>query len=76
MDRYSRAFYEPLVADWSNFGTWQERGAKTASERAIDIWERILDEFQPPGNVTEDRVEELDAFIARRTEEGGASPQS
>ena len=30
MSRYRTAFYEPVVADWSNFGTWSEAGAKTA----------------------------------------------
>ena len=24
MDRYKTAFYEPLIADWSNFGQWTE----------------------------------------------------
>ncbi len=75
MQRYATAFYEPLVADWSNFGTWTERGSKTASERAVDIWQGILEapaeRFGDP-----DRAAALEAFIARRSAEGGAPPES
>jgi len=34
MTRYRTAFYEPLVADWSNFGNWTQSGSKSATERA------------------------------------------
>ena len=34
MARYRTAFYEPLVADLSNFGNWSESGGKKATERA------------------------------------------
>lgn len=72
MARYQSAFYEPLVADWSNFGTWTERGARDADTRATDIWTSILK--TPPLDVDADRVEALQAFVAKRTEEGGAPP--
>jgi len=75
MERYQTAFYEPLVADWSNFGTWTERGAKDASRRATGIWQQIL--RRPKENYLDAaRTEEIDAFIARRTREGGAPPVS
>jgi trimethylamine--corrinoid protein Co-methyltransferase len=73
MERYQTAFYEPLVSDWSNFGQWTEAGAKTTTERAHEIWKRKLADFQPPP-VDASVVEALDAFVARRTAEGGASP--
>ncbi len=71
MSRYQTAFYTPLVSDWSNFGQWTESGSKTATRRANEIWKRILDEFEPPP-MDPDRREELDAFIRRRTDEGGS----
>ncbi len=71
LERYRTAFYEPLVADWSNFGTWTERGAKDASTRATEIWQRRLDMADAPC-LDAARTEALDAFIARRTAEGGA----
>jgi trimethylamine--corrinoid protein Co-methyltransferase len=76
MERYATAFYEPLVADWSNFGTWTERGSRDANMRATDLWQQIVADHRPPANATADRVSALDDFIARRTAEGGAPPVS
>jgi len=74
MERYQTAFYEPLVADWSNFGTWTERGEKDASERATAIWQHLLETVEPP-QVDGDRVAALEGYIKRHTEAGGASPE-
>ncbi|MET3520554.1 trimethylamine methyltransferase family protein [Mesorhizobium abyssinicae] len=75
MARYRTAFYEPLVADWSNFGSWTQAGSKSATERATGIWKRLLADFQPPASAAA-TAGVLDEFIARRTEEGGAAPVS
>lgn len=75
MERYDTAFYEPVVADWNNFGTWTERGSLTANERATDVWKKTLNEFQAPP-MDPAVVEEIDAFVVRRKEEGGAPPES
>ncbi|RWC22345.1 trimethylamine methyltransferase family protein [Mesorhizobium sp.] len=75
MARYRTAFYEPLVADWSNFGNWTQAGSKSATERATGIWKRLLADFQPPASAAAS-AGVLDEFIARRTEEGGAAPVS
>jgi trimethylamine--corrinoid protein Co-methyltransferase len=75
MERYRTAFYQPLVADLSNFGTWTENGGKTATERANTIWKRTLDAYQPIARADEIAAL-LDPFIARRTSEGGAAPVS
>ncbi|MDX8538905.1 trimethylamine methyltransferase family protein [Mesorhizobium abyssinicae] len=75
MARYRTAFYEPLVADWSNFGNWTQAGSKSATERATGIWKRLLADFQPPASAAA-TAGVLDEFIARRTEEGGAAPVS
>jgi trimethylamine---corrinoid protein Co-methyltransferase len=73
MTRYHDAFYAPLVADWSNFGQWQESGGLSAAERATKIWQKRLRDYVAPP-MDEARIEALDAFIARRTESGGAPP--
>ena len=75
MARYRTAFYEPLVADWSNFGNWTQSGSKTASERATGVWRRTLADFAPPATAVA-TAGVLDEFIARRTAEGGAAPVS
>jgi len=73
LERFYTAFYEPLSWDLSNFGTWSENGAMTADERATGIWqERLAAHRDPPHDAG--RLEALDAFIARRTAEGGAPP--
>ncbi|NRB36457.1 MAG: trimethylamine methyltransferase family protein, partial [Rhodobacteraceae bacterium] len=75
MEHYLTEFYPPLVHDWSNIGTWEERGAQDASTRATAIWQRMLHDFTPPACCNPDRLEGLDAFIAKRSAEGGAHPE-
>ena len=65
----------PWVSDWSNYGQWEEAGGRTATERAHDLWQQVLAEFRAPA-VDPGTVEAIDAFIARRVEEGGAAPVS
>ena len=68
LERYETAFYQPIVSDWRNVETWQEDGARTATERANTVWKRLLAEAVPPPldpAVTAD----LDAFVARRKRE-------
>ncbi|MEO0653555.1 MAG: trimethylamine methyltransferase family protein [Pseudomonadota bacterium] len=75
MERYQSAFYEPLVADWSNFGTWTENGAEDATTRATGIWQGILRDFVPPATDSA-RAADMKDFIAKRTAQGGAAPVS
>jgi trimethylamine--corrinoid protein Co-methyltransferase len=75
MARYRTAFYQPLVADLSNFGNWSANGAKTATERANTLWKRVLEEYRPIERADE-IGNELDGFIARRMSEGGAEAVS
>ena len=75
MERYRTAYYAPWVSDWSNYGQWEETGSRTATERAHDLWQQVLAEFRPRA-VDPGTVEAIDAFIARRVEEGGAPPVS
>ncbi len=69
--RFETAFYSPLLSDWSNFENWSERGSADATQRANAIYLETLDRYEEP-QMAPDRLEEMDAFIARRTEEGGA----
>ncbi len=75
MERYNTAFYEPHVHDYANFGTWTERGAIDANHRATGVWKDILANFKAPSSDS-DRIGTMKEFIARRTEEGGAPPES
>ena len=70
-DRYESAFYSPFISDWSNFENWQDRGAVQTPERANRLWKQILAEFEAPP-IDEDAKGALEAFVAKRKEEGGA----
>lgn len=73
MERYRSAFYAPLVSDWRNYGNWAADGAKTATQRAAEIWQATLARYVAPARDPA-LVEALDAYVARRKEEGGAPP--
>jgi trimethylamine--corrinoid protein Co-methyltransferase len=75
LERYETAFYAPLVSDWRNFENWQDAGSPTADQRANAVWKETLRNYAPPP-MDEARREELDAFLDRRTREGGAPPVS
>jgi len=70
-DRYETAFYDPFLSDWSNFENWEDRGAELTVTRANKVWKQILNEFEAPP-MDEAIREELEAFVIKRKEEGGA----
>ena len=71
MARYNTEFYEPLVADLSNYGNWKNKGAITSEERATQIWQSILNNFKPPIEAFE-RVGRIEDSIQKMIEIGGA----
>src|ERR671919_2027134 len=71
MARYEHAFYAPLLSDWRNFETWHDDGAIDATRRANRLWKELLAAYEPPP-MDPAVAEELDAFVAKRKEEGGA----
>ena len=73
MDRYKTAFYEPIVADLNNFGTWTESGSRTSTDRAVDVWQTILRDFKPPAGAA-DAAERVRPYIEKATRAGGAPP--
>ena len=75
MERYQTAFYEPLIGDLSNFGTWQERGAIDTTTRATDLWKRIIAETAGP-TIDTAAVARLRDSIRIKSDAGGAPPES
>jgi trimethylamine--corrinoid protein Co-methyltransferase len=68
MARYETAFHRHLLADWRNFQSWQEAGALTATQRANQVWKKLLESYvEPP--LDQGRKEAVDAFVARRKTE-------
>ncbi|MBS3651264.1 trimethylamine methyltransferase family protein [Pseudaminobacter sp. 19-2017] len=72
MSRYTTAFYQPMLSNWQNYGSWTEAGSKDALERATEIWQQALRDYEEPALDPAIR-EELDAYVARRREEIAAS---
>ncbi len=70
--RYENAFYSPLLSDWRNFENWTEAGSPTTFEHANRVYKQVLKDYQPPP-IDQAVVEELDAFVAKRKEEGGVA---
>lgn len=68
--RYETAFYSPLLSDWRNYESWQLAGAKDATARATEIWQRALAEYEEPALDPAIR-EALDDYVARRRQEIG-----
>ncbi len=71
--RFDTAFIEPIVAVRQPYETWVEDGGLDARARANAVWKRWLAEHEDPGR-DEAVMAELDDFVARRSAEGGATP--
>ena len=70
LERYSTAFYQPLISDWRNFPNWEASGSPTAEKKANAVWKQALAEYTEP-YMDEAIAEEIDAFVMRRVQEGG-----
>jgi len=74
LERYSTAFYQPMLSNWQNFEAWQEAGGLDATARATRLWKKALEEYEQPP-MEPDRLEALEAYVAKRKEEiGGGEP--
>ena len=71
MERYETAFYQPLLSDWRNFETWTEAGSPQTHVHANALWKKLLAEYEAPA-LDPAIAEAVDAFVAKRTEDGGA----
>ena len=71
MERYESAFYAPFLSDWQNNENWQAGGARDATQRATDVWQAVLAEFEPP-KLDPARAEALRDYVARRKEKIGS----
>ncbi len=70
MARYERAFYQPMLSDWRGYENWALAGAKDAGQRATELWQQALAEYEEPPMDPAIR-EELEAYVAQRREEIG-----
>ncbi len=67
MERFRDAFYQPFLSDWQNHENWELAGAKDATQRATEVWQRVLREYEAPP-IDEGIREALESFVAHRRE--------
>ena len=68
---FETAFYRPLVSTTQNYGAWMEGGAKSAAGRATTIWQEAIKTYSEPA-IDANIREALEAFVAKRREQGGS----
>ena len=61
-----------MLSDWRNYESWEEAGSPTAAGKANQIWKAMLAEYKEPA-LDPARREEMEAFVARRKQEGGVA---
>jgi trimethylamine--corrinoid protein Co-methyltransferase len=71
MERYQTAFYAPLISDRRSEQAWRDAGAPDTAQRANQLGQRFLREYQEPAIADESRAA-LEEFVARRISKGGA----
>jgi trimethylamine---corrinoid protein Co-methyltransferase len=70
LQRYSNAFYQPIISDWRNNPQWLAAGSPDALKRANTVYKQALAEYQQP--YMEDSIRDgLNDFVDRRLSEGG-----
>ena len=69
--RYTDAFYTPIISDWRNNQQWLAAGKPEAWQRANAVYKQALADYQQP-QLDPAVQEELDGFVERRKQEGGA----
>jgi trimethylamine--corrinoid protein Co-methyltransferase len=68
LERFETAFYAPIISDWRNYQAWELDGAKSATQRAHEVYKRLVAEYEaPPMDPAVD--EALQAHMAKRKEE-------
>jgi len=68
LERYESAFYNPILSDWQNNESWVESGSKNATQRATDIWQSIIEDFEAP-ELDQGRKEAINEYVDARKQE-------
>ncbi|MFU0503040.1 trimethylamine methyltransferase family protein [Pseudaminobacter sp. NGMCC 1.201702] len=71
LERYSTAFYQPMLSNWQNHEAWAEAGGLDATARATRLWKKALEEYQQPA-LDASVCEALEAYVAKRKREIGS----
>ncbi len=70
MERFRTCFYRPLLSSSENYERWMRNGGVDAAARAEKIYQKKLEEYEPPP--LDDAVrQELEEYVVRRRAELG-----
>jgi len=70
MDRFRTCFYRPLLSSSENYERWMRNGGIDAAHRAEKIYQKKLEEYEPPA--LDDAIRaELEEYVIRRRAELG-----
>ncbi|MBA3780636.1 MAG: trimethylamine methyltransferase family protein [Nocardioides sp.] len=70
MERFRTCFYRPLLSSSDNYEKWMRNGGKDANDRAAEIYQKKLVEYEQP--TLDDAVrQELEEYVIRRRAELG-----
>ncbi len=72
LERYSTAFYQPIISDWRNNPQWLAAGSPDAYSRANTVYKQALANYEQPA-MDPAIKEALDDFVDRRVREGGVA---
>jgi trimethylamine--corrinoid protein Co-methyltransferase len=72
LNRYTNAFYAPMVSDWRNHQQWNDAGRPEAWQKANHLYKQAMGDYQQPAMDAAIR-EELMSFVERRVREGGVA---
>jgi len=71
-ERFKEAFYSPVLSDWRNYESWDEAGRPDAMQKANKVWKERLAMYEEPP-IDAAIKSELEAFVAKRKEQGGVA---
>lgn len=70
MERFRTCFYRPLLSSSDNYEKWMRNGGKDANDRAAEIYQKKLVEYEQPPLDDAIRME-LEEYVIRRRAELG-----
>ena len=70
MERFRTCFYRPLLSSSENYERWMRNGGNDANDRAAEIYQKKLADYEQPA--LDDAIrEELEDYVIRRRAELG-----
>ncbi len=70
LSHYRSAFYQPIVSDRNNYGTWRDNGALDTAQRAHRVAKQLLATYEAPP-IDDCIQEELHEYVCKRKAEIG-----